>query len=494
MSTKLSPLEIQKLIQDVKKIEERVDNDFSSIFQKNKNLEDKVIVFLLGFTGTGKTTLYYALTEKELKVIKDRRILRLEAVTPEDNLPIMNGQCSYLDSPVLKYDEKTDIIFCDCPCFSDDRGSIQDIKNSFAISRALSHAKKSKILLLITSNDVDSAKGKAVRDSCEIVENLIQNQEYLKSNVGLIISNVKPEYCNELFLNEIETNCHLLENLIMRESGEHKLVFTFPTPTREMVDNTYTGFENKNHILDFIHDCQPSNLSPRISLSLESKLTISKSVDSFGSLPNLLQQLIDQIQYEYSLSDDDLDAWKERIEKLCQCQVSLPREFVDQAKKILPPGSKYEEIYNNILNIDKWRSFLERICPEDESEDHLLSRHSQAMSSIYLDIPQFLNERLTPSLEIINNKIRMKEHREEEDIEIQALKNEIKDKQEKSQQLADEINNINKNGDELEKRLKNTDKEYEKEKKSYENHKNQHFESNQQSQNEKNKTGSCLLI
>lgn len=455
MSKKLAAAEIEKLINQIKKIEERVDNDFVNIGKKGINIDDKVVVFLLGFSRTGKTTLYYALTGKELKVIKDKRTLRLEAVTPEENFTIINNQSSYLDAPVLKYDDKNDIIFCDCPCFSDDRNDTQDIINSFAIRRALSQAKKIKILLLITLNDIESAKGKTLRDSCEYVENLFSNQQYLDSTVALIISKVKPEYSNELLLQNVETGNHeLLQNFKKRENGSNKLVFNFVSPSKEMVNNTFSGFENKNQILDFVHDCHTLNLKPTISLSLESKLIISGSIDAFGSLPDLLQQFINQIQYDSSLSDDDIDLWKERIDKLINCKIQKPKDFVDQAMNIIPSSLKYNEIYDSIMKIHQWRSFLEQICPNNElSSNNLLSHQNQAMNIIFLDISNFISERLSPIRDIINNKIKIRQDKEKEENEIQALKNEIKDKQEKTQKLIQETNELNTKADEYENYL-----------------------------------------
>lgn len=486
MSNKLSPAEIEKLIQSVKIVEERVDNDFATFAKNGINVDEKIVVFLLGLSGTGKTTLYYAITEKELKVIKERRNLKLESVSPEKSFPIMNGQCSYLNSPVLQYDEKNDIIFCDCPCFSDDRGDIQDIINSFSINRALSHAKKTKILLVVTENDIDSSKGKIVRDSCEMVENFIHNKQNLESTVALIISNVKPEYSNELFLEDIETgNSELLKIFKKRESGDNKLVFIFPSPNKEMVDGVYTGFESKDQILNFIHDCPFSiDLMPEVSLGLHAKLTISKSIDSFGNLSELLQQYIDQIQYEYSLSDDELEAWKDRIEKICNYKFKSPKDFVDFSKKIIPTGSKYEQIYNCCLKIDVWRSFLERICTENgPSNDKIFSRNSQVMSAVFLDISKFLSERLAPSLEIINNKIEKNKRCNDDKIEIENLQKEIQEKQEKAEQLRKEINDINKEGDEIQKNLETSTKKQEKTN-------NNQVEKVQ----DKGKTQSCLLL
>lgn len=493
MSQRLTAADFEKLINQIKKNEERVDNNFTSLAEKGINIEEKVVVFLLGFSGTGKTTLFYALTGKELNVIKERRNLRLEAVNPVENFPIMNNQGSYLDAPILKYDEKIDVIFCDCPCFSDDRNATQDIINSFAITRALSHAKKIKILLLVTLNDIESAKGKTLRDSCELVENLFSNCQNLDTTVALIISKVKPEYSNEFLLQNIDTGNHqLLQKFQNRENGSNKLVFKFVSPTKEMVDNLYSGFESKNQILNFIHDCQILNLTPSISLSLESKLTISRNVDSFGSLPVLLQQFVDQIQYDSSLSDDDIDLWKERIDKLINCKIELPKDFVDQATNILPPSSKYDEIYNNIMKIDKWRSFLEQLCPNNESSSNkLLSRESQTMSIIFFDISNFLSERLSPIRDTINSKIKTRQDREKEEMEIQTLQKEIKEKQEKTHQLIQETNDLNRKADEYENYLEN---QPEMQNDSYNNQNKIQEKEQNISQEITKKTGACLLV
>lgn len=104
----------------------------------------------------------------------------MNASTLEKNFKMGHSRLSETHIPGIEYDSETDMIFCDCLGFFDNRGEIQDITNSFAICCVLGQAKNIKILLLMSHQDIKSAKGRSLRDCCQLVEQLIPDKQSLQ--------------------------------------------------------------------------------------------------------------------------------------------------------------------------------------------------------------------------------------------------------------------------------------------------------------------------
>lgn len=448
----LSKNQINKLVNSVKNVEKQIDDSFSI---DGQSPEDRVLLLLLGPTGSGKTTLYYALTGQELYCFRENsRKLKIEARVKDKNFEIGHTGTAKTYIPGIKYDSNTEIIFCDCPGFFDNRGEIQDISNSFAISNVLSRSKKVKILLLASYFDLLSAKGTAFRESCEIVEKLLPDQNNFQSIIGLVITHVEPDLCSDdvFFLKDVECgNSWLLNSFKRNEKGADRNVFLFPSPTRKMIDKTYSIFNDKEDIIKFLKKGNTVQITPLISLSNKAKLMILSGIDSFGCLYTLLQHFVDQIRIDSSHSNEDLELWKERIYKLCRFTFKTPEEFVLKAKDIMPETNLYKNLYNQFLQIHSWRSFLEKIALEGvKIKDEIISRDSKLMSPVFLDITSTLSHMLQPVISILNTKIDLREienkniKADNDVIKIKQLNEQIqvqiKEEQDKAVKIQKELN------------------------------------------------------
>ena len=119
-----------------------------------------------------------------------RKIIAYSDKNREEIYSMVKRFCSFAG---IEYDSDTDLVFCDCPGFFDNRGEIQDITNSFAICRVLSQAKNIKILLLASHPDIRATRGKALRECCQLVETLIPDQQSLRPAISLIITHVNQD-------------------------------------------------------------------------------------------------------------------------------------------------------------------------------------------------------------------------------------------------------------------------------------------------------------
>lgn len=448
--------EVKKLINMVHDVDSQIKQNFANINAQGEEFKNKTVVLLLGPTGSGKTTLFYALTGKDLIVAEGSPfpILDVNDKDRDIHFQIGHGGRAKTTTPGLKYDSATDIIFCDCPGFFDNRGEIQDISNSFAISTVLSKAKKVKILLLTSCDDVKSAKGKPFRESCEIVEKLIPEQIHFQSIIGLVITHVDPEFCGDdvSFLKNVECgNGWLLNYFQKKEIGNDRIVFKFPSPTSKMVNQIYPEFNDKKHIINFIkNSSSTSRIVPYISLSDKAKLMILRCIDSFGCLLTLIQKFVDQIRIESTQSSSDLEAWKSCIYQLCRCEFQNPKDFVEKAKKIIPVTNLIQKIYDQFMEIQDWRSFLEKIALEGvKIKDEVIRKDSQLLSPVFLDITLNLSNMLTPVISILNtkielNKIEAKNIKADDDLSKinemnDKIKNQILEEQVQAQKRQDDL-------------------------------------------------------
>lgn len=408
---------MDQLISKVKKIENDVETSFASIIQQGQSPEDKIVTLLLGPTGSGKTTLYYALTDKPLKGMKNGRKKYLDSPSPIDKFKIGHRPMAQTTIPGLEYDPGTDIIFCDCPGFFDNRGEIQDITNSFAIHRVLSHAKNVKILFITSYDDVRSARGGPFVESCNIVENLIRSRSALQPAIALIITKVPPNYLPQnpndklTLLDDVDPSSGWLAKVFKDSSKrDDKNVFTFPCPDANQIGNTYSGFNDRQKILDFIVNSPETHVRPFISLSDPAKLMIIDNIGCFGSLSELLSEFLRIVQVDYLESDANLDLWKERVDTFCSSTFSSPKDFVEKSKQIINPSSeRYDNLYKEFIKIDDWRLFLKRIAVEEfdteENADRCISQNSELLSAVFLDISKYLCDIMTPSHSILLDKI-----------------------------------------------------------------------------------------
>lgn len=296
-----SQKQIQKLVRQVRDVEQQVKKEYEEIKNKgnNSDQDERSIVVVIGPTGSGKTTLYYALTGKPMKCFRDGIRKRLDPIQSEENFKIGHGGLSETSIPGLKYNQETNIIYCDCPGFFDNRDDIHDITNSFAISHVLSQANKAKILLLTSHSDVTATRGKPIYDSCKIVEKLIPKEEELRPSIGLIVTAIaSDDYVeNGSYLSDVDCrDSWLLQHFKNNETGNNKNVFHFPAPKTENFNDPLKDFKDKDKILAFIRQKNDTKLEPFVSLSNEAKLMILKGVDSFGDLTKLLRLLLIELE------------------------------------------------------------------------------------------------------------------------------------------------------------------------------------------------------
>lgn len=406
--------EITTLFRLVRDVEKNVKDEFQKL-QSKGNLENIPVVVLVGPTGSGKTTLYHALTGKPLKGRRANSERILEAVNPDENFKIGITGLSETSNPGIIFDEKNGLIICDCPGFFDNRSEIQDICNSFAIYQVLSQSQNVKILMLTSKSDINATRSISLRQSCEMIEKMIPKREELQPSVGLVITRFDPEDLipdNEgdkvSFLDNVDSGGGWLVNHFRNnEHNKNRVVFKFPYPKVENFNDPLKNFEDKDEVLKFIRKKNSAKITPFVALDNKAKLMILRNANIFGDLRIFISLLVDRIRIDIAESDDSFQMWKERIDRLNECKFSTPEDFVNKARDIINPSPNlYESIYEGMLKINEWRNFLDKIVVDDiKYKDEIINRDSPLLSSVYLDITEYFGKLLSPVITILNSKI-----------------------------------------------------------------------------------------
>lgn len=147
-------------------------------------------------------------------------------------------------------------------------------------------------------------------------------------------------------------------------------------------------------------------------------------IDSLGTLSKILQEFVLRLQMSSTQSDDDLDIWKNRIEEFEKSTYPSPKNLVDKARELINPTTPlYECIYDSLMKIHNWRSFLELIVKDElSSNDQVLYREDPLLSSVFLDITEYFVKMLPALHSIIIEKIKKREIEKEKDAAFEEMK------------------------------------------------------------------------
>lgn len=122
----------------------------------------KDLILILGNTGAGKSTFVNYLVGKKMREERVPNSLNKGFVCDDPVMEIGHGFESKTTFPESCSDASSNLTFCDCPGFMDNRGVVFDITNMYAITKMAQLSRSVKGIVIIFNYhalEADRAKG-----------------------------------------------------------------------------------------------------------------------------------------------------------------------------------------------------------------------------------------------------------------------------------------------------------------------------------------------
>jgi len=238
-------------------------------------------VIILGNTGSGKSTLLNYLSGIETSAIKsaskisDKLVIDVTNQSSTNHIKINHTTVSDTTTPNLR--PIGDTLFADCPGFSDNRGSGQDIANAYYIKRILRASPTVKIIIVM---EIEMFDGKALKffDLINLLGEMFSNIDQIRRGTMIVMSKVDPSVTAMAIVEHLQTiradhthltsaQTHLIEFFI--ESADQIALFHRPNRIGPVNHNDGVCIMQKLSVLE------PINAATiKISVSDKSKVFV----------------------------------------------------------------------------------------------------------------------------------------------------------------------------------------------------------------------------
>ncbi|WPX99760.1 Putative GTP-binding and tetratricopeptide repeat-containing protein (plasmid) [Candidatus Megaera polyxenophila] len=173
---------------DIPKLQWLIKSGYANI--SNNKIEQSVLV--VGDTGNGKSTLVNALTDKRLeshfvkKGMKGSYVINLSS--DEQGATIGATAVSETTIPKSWFDQKSKIVYWDCPGFEDTKGVEQDIANGFFIKQIFDNSEMVKILLVTSENQITSDRCAVFLRLTQKLASMFKDIDKVAGGISLVVT------------------------------------------------------------------------------------------------------------------------------------------------------------------------------------------------------------------------------------------------------------------------------------------------------------------
>lgn len=354
-------------------------------------------IILLGNTGSGKSSLAYALTNNILKIENGpgkKVILQLQNV---QNDKIVNQR-----EANIQYDEQLNLLFCDCPGFDDENEFDEDVIDSIAIDSIVQNytqqEDKLKILLVISSWEFESKRGKEIAKLLERIQQMFPNQEELQNGMAIIITKGDAGTAGIDYIDRLkERASEELKEVCNYFLNKSDIIFTFPQASLDKIGETYE-FEDKEKLLKFIKSDYILNLEHNVSLGESSMKQIKKNISQNSQkIDIVVNRIFEELAKKYQSENniDDFKKWLNLLKAMQESNINNSNEFKQYIQNNFPPIPRfqlnlnqiemYESINNSLFGMLKYRpqnSYISQIIEFHTNKaineiDNLLKKYQQ---------------------------------------------------------------------------------------------------------------------
>lgn len=440
----LTPRQINEASRIMTSTEKIIRNAF-------EQASDYIRVIILGSSGSSKSTIANLIVGQKLK-IKENEFgnIYLDA----KNVPFHMGEEMISDTtiPNIYIDNEHRLLICDAPGFDDIRGVLQDIINAFAINLLFSEPCKIKILFAFSANEasIQSGRGIKVAQNIKRITEIIPNEEELKKSLGIIITRgdgrTPDKYIRQLISGNPDELLVNYCNFFLSNLNER--VFNFPEGSRDRIGQNYL-FADKDRLLNFLKKEPVVNPRHKIVLSTEGKYAMIRMTQEFGSIDDLLKELITNIKNSYVSGDGNIRELNELSNVLSKIQRSIqkiesPNDFVNVVERSTKRKREIDESLSKIKGLNNMFSFIS--CVDGYSKSSQLTEFGAKARNIFHDE----SAKIENSLQLK----RLKKDFEDNKKTVTKLKSTIQTKDQKIADLIKKQESVNQKNDEEIQQLK----------------------------------------
>lgn len=400
-----SRLDLEDLTNSIKAAEHEV--------QRQIRLRPHAVrVLVVGLTGSGKSTLVHALAGKRLLVRESELGDSWEVdVAPGQLIPgyeVGHGLGSATTTPCSWYDERSNLVYWDCPGFLDSRGPKQEIINAFAIDQLLRSPSRVKILLAMQEADFQNARGSGALDRIEKLIGIIPEIDQLKQSLIFVASRKSDAFPSQRkikrLLNDVRAekngkqqngeNTEVLEkamDLLSYLDSTTNTVFSFPAPTEEG-EYPDSLFSDKDTIITSLQRNPVNNPSHSFAFETDVIMGILHMMQRCGNVGAVLTDLMKDMHLSYRDKNlETLQAWQLFVSHLITNldNIISPVLLADELTR-LPIVARTEE---------RFISIIDRLQSTQRYVDFVKSLDCISLAEV--NLPQMLE----PSLRDMNNEL-----------------------------------------------------------------------------------------
>ncbi|KAK7601215.1 hypothetical protein V9T40_008656 [Parthenolecanium corni] len=295
------------------------------------------IVFLLGMTGSGKTTLvkFLATNNDNLRSEEVAENIGEYVITDSDQKISSSPILSQTIFPEQYLDPESQIPFNDGPGFSDTRGLAVDIAGAYFVNKVISESNKIRFILTVNYSSV--RRGMDRGDFLELLKHVlhvIKNVDRYLDGIGLVVTKV--------------------DNQMMKKDGEMVLV-----PNETVLENIAKFLiEFKSNIPNVAHGSTAENISKLVAALLHkkdsnyTKIAIFRRPDEAGPISHI-QALQDSKTVIKKMIRENLKATSVRKEDF---GFAISEESKNKLHDVV--ASINENIANMIRNVCKSKALI----------------------------------------------------------------------------------------------------------------------------------------
>jgi energy-coupling factor transporter ATP-binding protein EcfA2 len=155
----------------------------------------KELVLVLGNTGSGKSTFVNYLVGKKMREEKVPKSLGMGFVCDDPVMEIGHGFESLTSFPESCSDPSTNLTYCDCPGFLDNRGVVFDITNMYAVTRMAQLSTRVKgIVIIFNYHTLESDRARGLQDTISLLHTIFgPGSSAHADSAVLLITRVPPQ-------------------------------------------------------------------------------------------------------------------------------------------------------------------------------------------------------------------------------------------------------------------------------------------------------------